>query len=639
MIRALVLAVALALALTAPVSAQYSGRDAEGTDALRPASALTGAEVVRGVQNGQSVKITAQSIAGLGVIDNQVGVSGSTVVAGVPTRNPNGAYYMPRNSAIRIPSQLLAPTVMASPPTVVSASTSQFNASVTGTISGTVMTVSAVGSGVLNPQETCTGTSIPLGTVIISQATGSAGGTGTYNLSKSATVGSGETITCAAVQITNASNNSRKVANFVNDRFTYTRGGGINSLTLIPAQYYQYITCQSTTATYPSVTYACPTMAESFYHDGQYLEIEPHAAGCLLKVNDQYVSRTPSTGNDIFVNFGSMARRRIDVICQNPNFGVVNIGANDSLEAAPVRGPRVVILGDSFASGSLASFPIYLADVLGWDDVISSGAGGTGYVANNSGTNANYYQRVQHDVIAENPDIVWIEGSTNDWSLSNATLATNAALLYSTLRAALPNALIIASSTASGGVSTVPTSGLQDFATLKAAAAANGVLWLDLNHYPLQGTPQSGVIGGYGNYTAGTDGMSSGIGLSFTTGTCGAGSSCGLYTGMVIDIEPGTANEEEIEVRDWTVGSFSPPFYLVHFAGVLQHNHNLGVSYVQVGRSLWTGVGNNVTPTGYGNSDLYVGAGGGDTVHPSASGAAAVGAALATLLQLQTAAP
>ncbi len=71
------------------------------------------------------------------------------------------------------------------------------SATVTGSISGTVLTVTKVTSGALAPGATLTGspTALTSGTTISSFGTGT-GGTGTYNLSKSKTVSS-ETLTAA----------------------------------------------------------------------------------------------------------------------------------------------------------------------------------------------------------------------------------------------------------------------------------------------------------------------------------------------------------------------------------------------------------------------------------------------------------
>lgn len=55
--------------------------------------------------------------------------------------------------------------------------------SVTGSISGDLMTVTAVGSGVLRPGTTISGTSVASGTKILSQVSGTTGGVGTYRVS------------------------------------------------------------------------------------------------------------------------------------------------------------------------------------------------------------------------------------------------------------------------------------------------------------------------------------------------------------------------------------------------------------------------------------------------------------------------
>ncbi len=63
-------------------------------------------------------------------------------------------------------------------------------ASVTGSISGTTLTVTVIGSGTLYVGNTISGTGVSANTVILSQVTGTAGGTGTYTVSTSQTVAS-----------------------------------------------------------------------------------------------------------------------------------------------------------------------------------------------------------------------------------------------------------------------------------------------------------------------------------------------------------------------------------------------------------------------------------------------------------------
>lgn len=66
---------------------------------------------------------------------------------------------------------------------------------VTGSISGTTLTVTAVTTGQLNVGETITGTNVASGTQIVSQLTGTAGGVGTYQVSGAAQTVASTTIT------------------------------------------------------------------------------------------------------------------------------------------------------------------------------------------------------------------------------------------------------------------------------------------------------------------------------------------------------------------------------------------------------------------------------------------------------------
>ncbi len=72
-------------------------------------------------------------------------------------------------------------------------------ASVTAAIAATTMTVSAVGSGALFPGQTISGTGVTTGTTIVAQLTGTAGGTGTYQVSISQTASS-TTISATSTQ-------------------------------------------------------------------------------------------------------------------------------------------------------------------------------------------------------------------------------------------------------------------------------------------------------------------------------------------------------------------------------------------------------------------------------------------------------
>lgn len=66
---------------------------------------------------------------------------------------------------------------------VATASVAASTSSVTGSIADDILTVTAVGSGVVRPGTTISGTSVVTGTKIVSQLSGTPGGVGTYSVS------------------------------------------------------------------------------------------------------------------------------------------------------------------------------------------------------------------------------------------------------------------------------------------------------------------------------------------------------------------------------------------------------------------------------------------------------------------------
>ena len=151
-------------------------------------------------------------------------------------------------------------------------------ASVTGTITGTVLNVTAVGSGTLVLGHILSGTGVTTGTQIVSFGTGS-GGTGTYNLQNSMTVGS-ETITAAAAanwviynqlgatQATNTSNTTLATTAFANPGASL----GTSGYAKLPSGLIiQWGTVSATTAgvavtfaiTFPTGAYTCTPAAQN----------------------------------------------------------------------------------------------------------------------------------------------------------------------------------------------------------------------------------------------------------------------------------------------------------------------------------------------------------------------------------------
>lgn len=113
---------------------------------------------------------------------------------------------------------------------------------------------------------------------------------------------------------------------------------------------------------------------------------------------------------------------------------------------------RICIVGDSInANGSGYTLPLWtppeiFGSMIGCDEVVNGSVSGTGFLANFSGAQLTYIQRIQ-DVVACNPDLVLIAGAYNDNSGSTTFTSAQrqaAMLLYlQTLRGFLPNAMII----------------------------------------------------------------------------------------------------------------------------------------------------------------------------------------------------
>lgn len=150
------------------------------------------------------------------------------------------------------------------------------------------------------------------------------------------------------------------------------------------------------------------------------------------------------------VQFSGRANRHIRIEGTAYEFGGVRIGPTDSLwRTSMPKGPRVMVLGDSFVGGvggdgAFRGFAAIMGQRLGWRDIWPQSVGGTGYV--NPGGNVTYRDRVQADIIARNPDVVVVQGSVNDLGyggLSNAQIGAEAAALYAAIKAGVPKALLV----------------------------------------------------------------------------------------------------------------------------------------------------------------------------------------------------
>ncbi len=162
-------------------------------------------------------------------------------------------------------------------------------------------------------------------------------------------------------------------------------------------------------------------------------------------------------------------------------FPVGGGGAAPGYSAAN-RPPRVIIVGDSYTEGTGAlgtwrGFALSLRQKFGWDTWMS-GSGGTGYLNPGPNGRKKLRDRVQTDIIRQNPDLVIIAGGTNDGGYGEAALYSEAGLLYDEILSALPNTRIVVVGPWWPNASAVPGLG-EVRAGIKAAAEARGLPFID----------------------------------------------------------------------------------------------------------------------------------------------------------------
>ncbi len=354
----------------------------------------------------------------------------------------------------------------------------------------------------------------------------------------------------------------------------------------------------------------------SFYFYGLQFNIALVGNGVqarfALKVDDRYVSvapvDVPTSANFYYYNvtFATAAWRRVEIIGdQNLLFGGIWTGVADAIMPCAVRGPRVVYVGDSFCEGSGATFPgsaipQRVFENLGWNNYVASGVGGTGLLAT-FGTATNYRARFASDVLPFSPDIVILQGSTNDSNggFTAGQMAAECIAAITALKAALPNVIpIITSSAGVNGPTGISNITWQHRAAMKAATLSSGGFWIDLLERPLPPgyVPLSHILA-----------SSPGIGVSsFQTGgtvppAVGATYSFADGTRCLIKSVSGTA----------------APYTVTVEAGGLQTAQGTGNVMTQVGDCPWSGTGRVGATAGDGNSDVVVS---NDHVHPSQPG-------------------
>jgi hypothetical protein len=163
-------------------------------------------------------------------------------------------------------------------------------------------------------------------------------------------------------------------------------------------------------------------------------------------------------------------------------------------------------------------------------------------------------------------------------------------------------------------------------AALKSAASTAGVLWIDIDEYPIPTNSVTiQVVGGCCSASAGSTYFNT-TELNGGPDTPPSGSTWQMGSGSTL---------ERFQVK--SVTPQAPNNVLIYPVSPLQYNHSAGDTITLVGGALYSGTGNSGSPSGFGNADVITSP---DGLHPndSPAGTGQIGAAIAQLL-LQATAP
>jgi hypothetical protein len=289
----------------------------------------------------------------------------------------------------------------------------------------------------------------------------------------------------------------------LNDRIAFRGAGGITwAGTGFPGT--QYVKAASLT-TVPAGTPLCADIVT----DAPVVEIKQNAGGAQfrVRVDGELISATPITlandGSFYFqpLTFATRAFRRISVeMSANQKFAGFQVGPNDTVEKPAMRGPKCIVVGDSFTEGTGATSSCMgwvrvFGEAMGWDDVWASGVGATGYLNPSTGGKVKFRDRLTNDVLTQSPQVVvWAGGINDQGAYTGAAIQAEALVCYQAVQAAVPGVIqIVLSPFWGAGVETYVPSLIDTRDAIKAAATAANttaqpVYFVDLLEMPLGGT-------------------------------------------------------------------------------------------------------------------------------------------------------
>lgn len=170
-----------------------------------------------------------------------------------------------------------------------------------------------------------------------------------------------------------------------------------------------------------------------------------------VPVTKDFQTATVAVGGRYYlkVDFGGVVEsRRITLEVSDLEFGGVVIAVNDSVSRQHYPSPLMMGVGDSHVRG---------ANGVNWHDTYvrrtaerlklqwaNMGIGGSGFLNDNGTTGANFRNRLYTDIIPLKPAVLSLEGTWNDRSVPLATLTPEVDYVFTTLRAELPDTLLVA---------------------------------------------------------------------------------------------------------------------------------------------------------------------------------------------------
>ena len=410
------------------------------------------------------------------------------------------------------------------------------------------------------------------------------------------------------------------------DRIAYRGGGGIVPVSVdYPGN--QYVKGTSLTSTASGSAPFCTDIMT----DAPVVEFRYNGGGdkIRIRVDGQLVSATPITlvndGSFYFlpITFATRAFRRISIEQgSSSKFSGFQIGPSDTIELPAMRGPRCIVVGDSFTEGTGATagaasdWVRRFGEAMGWDDVWASGVGGTGYLNPGTAGRVKFRDRLANDVIPFAPQIVmWAGGLNDQGTYTAANIQAEALACYQAIQAGIPGVVqVVLSPFWPAGVETYPTSLLDTRDAIKAAAAAASttaqpVYFVDLIEMPVGATPVTTTLAAASSASA--------TSLSSTAF---------IPTGATIEVDTGTLRERRVITNVTGVGPYTLSVKAMTGA------HASGVAVRQVGPGYMTGSGQVGTTTGNGNADILRSS---DGTHPTQAGHEHIGNLVRSLIARQ----